>query len=454
MLAVASLLLAISYDLTGYPVFSQVASVVILIAVCIFYPTLSWSRRFYIIIGFMLALLALTTRENALQLLAQSVERSLFVATFFIALLSISSVARGTEALVRSGNFIAKQPAGRRYLMLTIGAHLFGLIMHYGAITLLGPIVAQRDERKRLKEPDDTRRMLLAVQRGFISTLPWTPLAFPIVITTTLVPNSSWVNAMILGAYSSLILCGGGWIIDKLHRNSEIKVKSTKPRSNTNRFSWAIQLRPLLQLLGAVFVVVFAVSYMANLAIRISVMISLPAISVVWYLVQFANSQGVMPPLRHKLTMFSLQEVPLAAEELALLIMAPFIGAIGVALLEPMLISNNLHIDMLSPAVLVLLVFWFMPLTGQLGMHPLLSVSMLSALVPNPTLVGVQPDVFVVAITSGWALAAVTSPFTASVFLVAKLACINALRVGLIWNGVYTLVTGVAISIFLFVLVC
>lgn len=452
--AVAALLAAIPYEVTGHSVFFQMASVFLLLAIITFIPAIGWSRRLYVIVGVALAVLVLTTREDAIRILAVGLERSLFTATFFIALLSISSVAGGSATLLESGLFIAKQPAGRRYLALTIGGHLFGLIMHYGSISLLGALVTQSNKGEPPARANDTRRMLLAIQRGFISTLPWTPLSFPIVITITLVPGANWAEAVFFCVCSSLILCGAGWALDSLSKGDKDNPTAAIAHRKINWPDWATYLLPLFQLLGAVFIVVSAMSYAAGLRIPASVMISAPVISVIWYLIQSRSTRASenLPPLGRRLTMFSMREVPQSGGELTLLIMAPFIGAIGAEMLKTVMVGYNMHIDRLSPSALLLLVFWLMPIMGQLGMHPLLSVSILAALIPDPARMGVDPAALVTAITSGWALSGATSPFTASVLLVAKLGNAKPFQVGLGWNGLFTLIAGTSISILLLVL--
>jgi len=99
-----------------------------------------------------------------------------------------------------------------------------------------------------------------------------------------------------------------------------------------------------------------------------------------------------------------------------------------------------------SWAILVLLV-WIIPLAGQIGMNPILAVTLIAPLIPAATDLGVQPTALVVAITAGWALSGASSPFTATTLLIGSFAGISATRVGLMWNGVYTLICGFVLSI-------
>jgi hypothetical protein len=80
-------------------------------------------------------------------------------------------------------------------------------------------------------------------------------------------------------------------------------------------------------------------------------------------------------------------------------------------------------------------------------MNPILAVSLLVPILPSPEIMGIPPTAMVVAITAGWALSGVTSPYTASVMLAASLGGVSPLRAGLGWNGVYILAAGAALTI-------
>jgi len=99
------------------------------------------------------------------------------------------------------------------------------------------------------------------------------------------------------------------------------------------------------------------------------------------------------------------------------------------------------------PAWVVLVaIVWIIPLTGLIGMNPILSVSLMAPLLPHAEAMGVTPAAIIVAITSGWALGGASSPYTATTLLVGNIAKVSAWRVGVSWNGVYTLLSGLLLS--------
>jgi len=367
-----------------------------------------------------------------------------FIAAFFTALATLRSAAQSSPSIRRGGRFLAQQPPGRRYLALTLGGQMFSLLLNYGAIALLGSLATasaneELDEEIRRHR---TRRMLLAIQRAFTSTLPWSPLSFAVAISTALIPGASWAGAVIPGIITSVLMAGTGWALDSI-----FKPRLSRPRSTYTppEGSWALML-PLMMLL-AILVSSIAIMHLAT-GIRVVglVMLIVPTIALTWVLLQVSQAEPGQT-FRRRLTDYAFVELPNYRGEIVLLMMAGYIGTVGAPLLEPALVGLGLDLSAL-PTPLVLISFvWIIPLAGQIGMNPILAVTLMAPLVPSADALGVTPTAIVVAITSGWALGGVTSPFTATTLLIGAFAKVSARHVGLKWNGSYSLITAIILSL-------
>ncbi|MEP0509189.1 MAG: hypothetical protein ABJD38_10760, partial [Aurantimonas coralicida] len=162
-------------------------------------PRAPWSRQAFVALGLGLVAIALFTRADWLAITVKGLEQGGFIAAFFIALASLRGPAAASPAIERCGQYLASQPPGKRYLALTTGGHLFALILSYGAISLLGGVtesIASREPNAEIREIRN-RRMLLAIQRGFVASLTWSPLAFAMAISTSVIPGSSWSGAAV-----------------------------------------------------------------------------------------------------------------------------------------------------------------------------------------------------------------------------------------------------------------
>jgi hypothetical protein len=79
-------------------------------------------------------------------------------------------------------------------------------------------------------------------------------------------------------------------------------------------------------------------------------------------------------------------------------------------------------------------------------MNPILAASLIAPLLPEPAQMGVSPSAIVAALTAGWILSGVSSPFTATTLLVGKFAGISSVHVGQRWNGLFTVLCATVLS--------
>ena len=173
------------------------------------------SRLAFVVIGLALVIWAALTHDDWRAGVTAAIGSGCLIVALFTALSAIRSAAVTSAEIVETGRFLARQPPGRRYLALTIGGHLFGLILLYGSIALLGSLATESSRR----EPDPeirrirTRRMLIAIQRGFAATLCWSPLGFSMVLSTSLVAGARWNDVVLPCLVSAGLLLLGGWAL-------------------------------------------------------------------------------------------------------------------------------------------------------------------------------------------------------------------------------------------------
>nr|WP_304363710.1 hypothetical protein [Jiella sp. LLJ827] len=403
-------------------------------------PSARWSRKLFVGIGIALSVLSIVFLEDWPAVIEKGLAQGAFIAAFFIALASLRNPASVSPAIARCGTFLATQRPGKRYAALTIGGHLFALILNYGAITLLGGLtesIAGREPNAEVREIRN-RRMLLAIQRGFCASLCWSPLAFATAITTSLVAGSSWSGLAPFALFIAAVMTFIGWLLDTLY-----KPKLTGPAPSRQAPVGSLRdLAPLLLLLVILFVGVGTLEILTGLRIIAVVMLFVPLISIAWIAIESEYAGETLTRLKR----LAFVEFPSYRSEILLLVMAGFIGAVGGALLQPVMAGQALDPSTLPVWLVLVAPIWIIPLLGQLGMNPILSVSMLLPLLPPAAALGIDPNVLVVAITSGWSLAGATSPFTATTLLIGRLGHTSAVRVGLVWNRTFTLITAAVMS--------
>ena len=366
-----------------------------------------------------------------------------FIGAFFTALSTLRNVAETSPAIGRAGRFLASQPPGRRYAALTLGGQLFALLLNYGAITLLGSLATASAEA----EPDPVirdhrrRRMLLAIQRGFVASLPWSPLAFAMAITTALIPGARWADAVAPGLVSAAIIAGTGWALDSI-----FKPRVTLPPGSRARGegSW-MAISPLLLLLALFGITVGGLHVATGIRIIGVVMVVVPVIACAWAVIQHVGG-GLDFGLGKRLRDYLARDLPGYRGEIALLMMAGYIGTVGAPLLAPLVARSGLDAALVPGWALLVALVWVIPVLGQLGMNPILAVTLLAPLIPEAGALGVAPAAIVTAIAAGWAMSGTTSPFTATTLLIGSFGKVSAMHVGLRWNGGYVLTTGALLT--------
>ncbi|WP_245867168.1 hypothetical protein [Oceaniglobus roseus] len=442
-----AMLASIPAEYTGSAVAQGLAGLFTILGLAAFFPRVTWGRRVFVLIGIALLLAAMATEENWRDHALTALGRASFIAAFFTALTAIRAAAMTSPSIAECGRFLAGQPPGRRYLALTLGGHLFGLVLIYGAIALLGSLATESAAKERNEElrRHRTRRMLLAIQRGFISTLPWSPLGFAMAISLTVVPDGRWAEALPACLVSTALLAGIGWALDTIFKP---KLSAPPPPRGAAEGDWFGHLKPLLILLAVLIVLVAALHEIAGVRIVGAVMSVVPVIALLWVAGQTAGpATARLSDAGARAAEFARRDLPAYGPEIILLVMAGFIGAMGAGLAQPLMAASGIDLAALPAWAILVGLVWFVPLTGQLGMNPILAVSLFAPLLPSPEALGIAPEAMIVAITGGWALSGATSPFTASTLLIANFGQVRPVYAGLVWNGPYMLVSATALSV-------
>lgn len=413
-----------------------------------FFPAVSWTRKAFVLIGLVAVFVSSLYLPDWQQTALMALQRASFIAAFFTALAAIRSAASVSRSMAVCGRFLAGQPPGRRYFALMVGGHLFGLVLMYGSISLLGTLATDSAAKEANIEirKHRTRRMLVAIQRGFISTLTWSPLGFAMAITLTLVPGAQWSDVVIPCLISSAILLGVGWGLDSAFK-PRLSVPAAPHSAAEN--DWLKNLTPLIILLGTIIGVVFVIHLLSTVRIVGIVMVTVPLIAMLWVALKppNGNSGGRLDHTYNQIRRYTVVDLPSYGPELVLLMMAGFIGTVGASLALPLMKQSGIDLAAVPAPLLLVGIIWLLPLAGQLGMNPILTTSLFAPLLPAPAALGISPTSMLLAITSAWALTGATSPFTATTLLVGRFGEISAREVGIRWNGVYALCCGVVLSL-------
>lgn len=404
-------------------------------------PDMSPKARSFVLLSIGLATAtALLNPQAAPSVLRRATAGAAFVAGLYASLGFLRDAAETSPLVRRCGLWLAAQPPGRRYVALASGAHLFGIILNFGVIPLLGAIVRSGVGN------DDTprgqlrlRRMMSAVHRGFSLILPWSPLTISLAVVLTALPQLPWEHLApwALGTTAGFMVVG--WLADRALRPPQGQRQLHWPGSGD---PWTVLL-PVVGLVALIFAAGGLWAAVSGARLVVAVMTATPLIGCGWILAQTLASapsrRAALSDTARRVRRHGLRFFPGYCDEIAILSSAAFIGACIAALVPADLVAATLRGLPLPPVGLVVLAAWLVVACGQIGMNPVLSVTLLTGTLPPPEVMGVQPVALAVALTGAWSLTAASSPFSAAPMVTATMAGTTAGTVGRRWNGPYTL---------------
>ncbi|HSP30753.1 MAG TPA: hypothetical protein VLO13_01895, partial [Halomonas sp.] len=76
---------------------------------------------------------------------------------------------------------------------------------------------------------------------------------------------------------------------------------------------------------------------------------------------------------------------------------------------------------------------------AQVGVNPIVKVTLLVGLLPQLAIEGLTPPLIGSSLMVGWALALMSSPMTASMLILSRFTGVPATRIGYRWNGRFLL---------------
>lgn len=417
------------------------ADILVAAAIAIMAAMVDRGRRAFVWIALTMMALAAARLPDPAAAIFNALDSAAFIAAFFTALTALRHAAQSSRAIETAGRYLADQPPGKRYAALTFGGQLFGLILGYASVSLLGALAeagAEREPDPRTRERRK-KRMLLAIMRGFVSTLTWSPLAFAVAISTSLVPGADWARALPALLVSAVVLVLVGWAIDRFDKRRGAPTAFAPP-AGTWRSLW-----PLSVLLGCLALAAAIGQRLAEIRTIAIVMTAAPVISVLWMGLQNLQDRPAAAALQGARA-YVFRELPGFRSEILIVSLAGFIGTLGADLLAPILGEATLRPAGMPAAAFLVALVWMIPITGQLGLNPILFATLAVPLMPAPEALGVEPSAYILAITAGWALSGASSPFTATTLMVGAIGRVPARHVGLRWNGGYVLIAGMILS--------
>lgn len=401
-------------------------------------------------VAVLLSLLVAVFHSDPLPILLDAWDRFCFFATFVSALGLLRVSAMRSRLIRDAGQVLIRQRPTWRYPTLSLGSALFGMIVNIGVLNLFGAMIQRSNSLKaaggdRAIQAVRERRMIMAMLRGFSLAPLVSPLGVTLAVILSSMPQLSWSRLAPVAFPTAAIVFALGWALDWWLR----------PRHLTAPVVTRPSPEPLFRFIAlalGITVLVFVVSVGLDVRLPVAVLIACPLSAVGWMAVQrrrLGGGTGVVRAVtllgRHSRLIFGASR-----NEIAVLGGSAFLGGLLIPLVDQawlgdLLIATGLHGAPAAVAAMLVVL-----LLAQVGLNPIVSVTLIAGLFADTHVIGLEPQVLAVALMSAWSLAMISSPFTAAMMVLAQLTGRSPYTLAWRWDGLFFLLLLPLISAWLF----
>ena len=431
---------------------------------------LGWRERGLLSVALALTILALLTIDAPGALIEQSLQRAAFLATFMILLGLLREGATSSSAVLSLGEYLTRQPPGRRYIAIHSGSHVMGVLLNFGAISLIGPLIRRGVGATRAQEPDAAaireERQYSALVRGFSWIIAWSPTAVTQALIPVVVTGADPVALAGMGAAMAIVMFPVAWLNDRIvgvRARRRLAREGRAPGRHVLPFPRSAALRFGLVCLSLAFLTA-AVVLAADVIVIVALMLMAPVVTLGWLLVQarvarrhapgktasaeeHLNRAGFGVRIAH----LSLISIPRSMPEALTLATGGYCGLMLAGLVDPATVAGLLRLDRLPVEAIYPLAVAIVPLLSNLAMPPILVATFFGSLLIKVPGLDLDPTLLGFSFVMGWCLNLTGSPFGATALVLGRATGVRGTTITWRWNGWFTLVSYLVIVAALFV---
>jgi hypothetical protein len=412
-------------------------------------------REFYLLtLCIVLSLLTLWLRPDAWAVVRSGLDQASFLMAFLLLLNLLHEAAATSPAVTRCGEYLTRQPPGRRYYALNAGTAAMAVLFNVGVVSFLVPLIQRGIESATPGDalnPLRERRQISAMLRGFAWCVIWSPTAIAPLAVMELIPGTDRRLWILIGfcIFLGLLVLGG--------LEDRITFRAYRPRSNRTApaFPRAAAFRFLLAcawLFGMSALVVL----LSGETIVFGLMVSCPVMLVGWLLAQNLGGQnpggqnpgapaGALAATARRLQVIAFTNLAGAAPVAITLACSGYVGRVAAALIPAAAWADVLGLDALPDFVFLALLPVAIALLSLLALSPIMMAVFFGSLLGSLPVMPADPTLTALAVSCGWALSMTFSPFATVVLLINRMSGIPPRFLTWRWNLVFTLLAGAAL---------
>ena len=380
---------------------------------------------------FVLGCLAALPSNGFLDVLLQAFEGSLIFVALFVGIAFLQYPALNSPSFHATREFIIGQPAGRRYLILSVSAHLLGALTNFSALGLLTTFLHGKLEKKA------RQRMACAMMRGFGLTAIWSPFFISIAVILHVKPELKWLDIAIPGFPLAMLMLIYSWAYDRL---SSFLAASAHARANaasvntTPKLSGQV-ITKIAFLAFALVLLLLMSSEVLEISIPIAVILVIPAFSIGWQLLLVrTGADGNMSRMLPRVA----DEIAKLRAQVFIFLAANYLGYGAARVIDPDLISSTLLSAGIEGWAAIYVLLATMLICTLLMFHPLALVVLVGQVFPGEYL-GVHNVSVALCMALVWAVGTNSSPASGLTLFMMRVLDESPWRIAWGWNGVYAI---------------
>ncbi|WP_193368720.1 hypothetical protein [Pelagibius marinus] len=391
-----------------------------------------------------LALMAAWLHPEPVAVLLSGLDQASFLMAFLLLLNLLHEAASTSPSVARCGDYLTKQPPGRRYYALNAGSAVMAVLFNVGVVSFLVPLIQRGIQSATPGDalnPIRERRQLSAMLRGFAWCVIWSPTAIAPLALMELIPGTDRQLWILIGACIFLGLLVLGALEDQItfraYKPQTRRQVPTLPRAAFLRFGLAC---------AWLFGMSALVMWLSGETVVFGLMVSCPVMLVGWLLVQNLGApHGALAATARRLDVIAFTNLAGAAPVAVTLACSGFVGRVAAALIPAQAWARFLGLDAMPDFVFLALLPAVIALLSLLALSPIMMAVFFGSLIGGLPVLPADPTLIALSISCGWALSMTFSPFATVVLLIDRVSGISSRDLTWGWNLVFTLLAAAAL---------
>ncbi|MDX1541070.1 MAG: hypothetical protein R3349_06665, partial [Geminicoccaceae bacterium] len=318
-------------------------------------------------------------------------ERALIFTAFIPTLAWLRAGAERSPAVAASRELFLGMPGRAREAGLQVGAHLLGAVITAGVFGLFAPLLGPG------RPLDERAAAAQATVRGMCLAVLWSPCFVGMAVASRLIPEVALWQAIPVGLAFAVVALLLADLLFGLRRPGHL-------------LRAAAGFRPILVPLALGAAAVLLLSALTPLSSLEAVLIALPPLGLAWLMIH--EPGDLRPALAQTFTRLGRMGDDLLIVVVAMALASVLAGNTAIA----DALDDVARLALPAPAILAG-TFTAMLALSFLGLHPMVSISVLIPLVHGLPGEPVAPLVLMILALAGWSLGTINSPSSLSIVL-------------------------------------